>query len=212
MFESKINQYIIEVNLYGQPITKPEIEQQRKKLTSIYRTYLNYILAIFVLGVAVTYRALSLDFDSDYQLFKVSLTIGLWFGLFTGLMIDGDSRRKLQMIIVAIIVSASAGLFASMLVTLYIGTTTNWITSVNILASALGSMWILTSYDEVLKGFDSIKSVNKRQLHYIAKAASYFIEMNRFKDKISSVGREPVAAEYWAMRDWIRSKIDKKDS
>lgn len=208
MNTEKINLHAIEVNLYGQPKSLSELDEQYKRLKSTYGIYLNYILAIFVLGSAVSYRALSLDFDSEHELFKISLTIGIWFGLFTGLMIDGDSKRKFQMVIVGIIVSTSTNLFASMLVTLYIGEPATWITSINILASALGSMWVLTSYDEIIKGFDSIKFADKRQQLYINKAADHFEEIKRFKQKIEKSGREPIIGEYWATRDWIQNKIN----
>lgn len=208
MNSEKFNLHAIEVNLYGQPLSEPEIEEQRKRLKTVYSTYLNYILAIFVLGAAVSYRALSLDFDSEYELFKLSLYIGLWFGLFTGLMIDGNAKRKLQMIIVGILVSTSTNLFASMLVTLFVGEPAIWITSINILASALGSMWVLTSYDEVIQGFDSIKFTNKRQQYYINKAAEHFEEIKLFKQKIEKLGRDPIIGEYWATREWIQNKIN----
>ena len=208
MNSNKINLHAIEVNLYGQPISQEEIDDQRKRLRSTYSTYLNYILAIFVLGAAVSYRALSLDFDSEHELFTISLYIGLWFGLFTGLMIDGNGKRKLQMVVVGIIVSTSANLFASMLVTLFLGEPATWITSINILASALGSMWVLTSYDEIIQGFDSIKFADRRQQFYIDKAAEHFEEIKLFKEKIEKLGREPVIGEYWATRDWIQNKIN----
>lgn len=208
MNNEKINLHAIEVNLYGQPRSISELDEQHKLLKSTYGTYLNYILAIFVLGSAVSYRALSLDFDSEYELLKISLYIGLWFGLFTGLMIDGNSKRKLQMVIVGIIVSTSSSLFASMLVTLFVGEPATWITSINILASALGSMWVLTSYDGIIQGFDSIKFADERQKIYISKAADHFEEIKLFKQKIESLDREPIIGEYWATRDWIQNKIN----
>lgn len=208
MNSNKFNLHAIEVNLYGQPISQVEIEEQRKRLRLTYCTYLNYILAIFVLGSAVSYRALSLDFDSEHELFNISLYIGLWFGLFTGLINDGNSKRKLQMAIIGITVSTSTNLFASMLVTLFVGGPAHWIMSINILASALGSLWVLTSYDEIIQGFDSIKHANRRQQHYIAKAAEHFDEIKCFTKKIEKTGRKPVIGEYWATRDWIHNRIN----
>ncbi len=79
-------------------------------LRSLYISNLSFVFAIFVLGVAVTSRAIMLDYDKDFELFNISLYVGLWFGLFTGVMIDGDAKRKLQLVIVAILISASAGL------------------------------------------------------------------------------------------------------
>lgn len=211
MFDNTLDQHVMKVNLKGSPVTLPELKVFEKKLRSLYFNNLNFIIAICVLGSAVTYRALSLDYDSEFELLHISLYIGIWFGLFTGIMIDGGGKRRLQMIAVGIIVSTSANLFASMLVILMIGTTTPWITSVNILGSALGSMWVMTSYDEIIKGLDSIQVVNKRQYLYIQKASSHFEELRRYSEQITMADRQPVTAEYWAVREWIQDKIHSKN-
>ncbi len=208
MFSNKFNYHILEVNLLGRPVLNSDIEEQRKHLKNTFHTYINYILAIIVLGFVVTYRAVNLGFDSDFELIKLSVYIGVWFGLFTGLMIDGNAKRKLQMILVGIVVSTFASLFFSMLTILFMDGTAVWISSINILFSALGSMWVLTSYEEVIKGFDSLKKANARQTSYMKKAASHFDELNSFYQKIINTGRAPVVAEYWLVRECIQQKIE----
>lgn len=206
MFDSKNNQYVVSVDIADKPLSKEELASKKHCLKSIYISNLSFIFAIFVLGIAVTYRAIMLDYDKDFELFNISLYVGLWFGLFTGVMIDGDAKRKLQLVIVAILISASAGLFASMLVMLIIGQATVWITSVNILASALACMWVLTRYDEVLKGIESTHPVDKKQFAYIRKASSYFEELYAFSEKIIAEDRMPLISEYWAYREWVKTK------
>lgn len=206
MLESKDNQYAIKVDINGQALSQEEVEFTQKRLKASYKSNLSFVFAIFVLGAGVTYRAFALDFDKDHELFNISLYIGLWFGLFTGAMIDGNGLRKLQMIIVGIIISSSAGLFAAMLVMLFIGQATVWITSVNILASSLASMWVLTRYDEVLQGIESTRFVTEKQFSYIKKASSHFKELTLFSEKIIAEERMPLAGEYWAFREWVQNK------
>ncbi len=206
MFNSKDNQYAVSIDLKGKPLSVDELVVKHLRLKSIYKSNLSFILAIFVLGAAVTYRAVMLDYDKEHELFNISLYIGLWFGLFTGVMIDGDAKRKFQMVVVGIIISSSSGLFASMLVMLMLGQATVWITSVNILASALACMWVLTRYDEVLKGIESIHFVDQKQFSYIQKASSHFEELYVFSEKIIAEERLPLACEYWAYRDWVKDK------
>ncbi len=206
MLNKSHNQYAIQIDLKGQPLTQLEIDSSQKCLASTYRSRLNFVLAIFALGVGVTYRALTLNYDSEYELLNISLYIGLWFGIFAGVMIDGDAKRKFQLVLIGIILCCSASLFASMLMTLFIGQATVWISSINILASALSSMWLMTYYDEVLKGIESVKTVDERGLYYIKKASSNFEELNQFSEKIRAQGRMPLAAEYWAYREWIQEK------
>lgn len=93
-----------------------------------------------------------------------------------------------------------------MLVMLIIGEATVWITSVNILASALACMWVLTRYDEVLKGIESTHPVDKKQFAYIRKASSYFEELYAFSEKIIAEDRMPLTSEYWAYREWVKTK------
>lgn len=206
MFDSKDNQYVVSINLKGKPLSIEELVLKHSRLKSFYKSNLSFILAVFVLGVAVTYRAIMLDYDKEHELFNISLYIGLCFGLFTGVMIDGDAKRKFQLVAVGIIISASSGLFASMLVMLMLGQATVWITSVNILASALACMWVLTRYDEVLKGIESIHFVDQKQFSYIRKASSHFEELYAFSEKIIAEERLPLACEYWAYRDWVKAK------
>ena len=192
MFDSKDNQYVVSINLKGKPLSIEELVLKHSRLKSFYKSNLSFILAVFVLGVAVTYRAIMLDYDKEHELFNISLYIGLCFGLFTGVMIDGDAKRKFQLVAVGIIISASSGLFASMLVMLMLGQATVWITSVNILASALACMWVLTRYDEVLKGIESIHFVDQIQFSYIRKASSHFDELYAFSEKIIAEERLPL--------------------
>ncbi len=206
MLDSKNNQFMVHVDIANKPLSKKEIAHKKYDLRSTYISNLSFILAIIVLGSAVAYRATILDYDKEHELFNISLYIGLWFGLFTGLMIDGNAKRKLQLVIVAVLISASAGLFASMLVMLIIGQSTVWITSINILASALACMWVLTRYDEVLKGIESTYPVNKRQFAYIRKASSYFDELYAYSEKIIEQDRMPLKSEYWAYREWVKTK------
>jgi hypothetical protein len=206
MFDSKYNQYVVFVDIADKPLSKIELVLKKNSLKYIYLSNLSFIFAMFVLGVAVTYRAIMLGYDKDLELFNIGLTIGLWFGLFTGLMIDGNAKRKLQLVIVAILISASAGLFASMLIMLIIGQATVWITTMNVLASALACMWVLTYYDDVLKGIESTRAVDKKQFAYIRNASSYFEELYIFSEKIVAEDRRPFTSEYWAYREWIKTK------
>ena len=212
MFDSNNNQYVINVDLKGDALSQKEIAKTQKKLKVSYKSNLSFIFAVFILGVAVSYRAITLDYDKEYELINISLYIGLWFGLFTGVMIDGNAKRKLQLVLVGIIISSSASLFASMLVMLIIGHATVWITSVNILACALASMWILTRYDEVLKGIESVRIVDEKQFIYIRKASSNFKELYSFSEKIIAEERMPVNAEYWAYREWVKNKAEKNNN
>jgi hypothetical protein len=206
MFDSKDNQYVVSVDIADKPLSIEELERKKNSLKYTYISNLSFIFAILVLGIAVTYRAAMLDYDKEHELLNISLYIGLWFGLFTGVMIDGDAKRKLQLVIVAVLISASSGLFASMLVMLIIGQATVWITSVNILASALACMWVLTRYDEVLKGIESTHFVDKKQFAYIRKASSYFEVLYNFSEKIIAENRMPLTCEYWAYREWVITK------
>ena len=209
MIYAKKNPHAIQFDLDKKPLSIDDIQSKKKHLQSIYFSNLSFILAIVVLGAGIAYRAISLDYDKNMELFKISLYIGMWFGLFTGFMIEGNARRKLQMIAVAIIISSSAGLFASMLVTMIVGQLTTWITSVNILASALSCMWVLTHYDEVLKALESVGFVDQKQFLYIKKAASHFEELSLFSEKIMAENRIPLMGEYWAFREWVQSRKEK---
>ncbi len=206
MSDYKDNQYVILVDIADKPLSNKELMLKKSRLKSVFISNLSFIFALIVLGVAVTLRAFMLGYDKEHELFNISLYVGIWFGLFTGLMIDGNSKRKSQLVIVAVLISASSGLFASMLVMLIIGQTTVWITSINILASALACMWVLTRYDEVLKGLESTYYVDEKQFIYIRKASSYFKELYAFSEKIIAEDRLPLASEYWAYRDWVKNK------
>jgi len=201
-----LDRYAINVNLKEFALSQADIDNKVNTIKAAYS--LSFVLALVTLAIGVTFRAITLNYDSDYELFKISLHIGAWFGLFAGVMIDGNRKRKLQMVIVGIIVSIVAGLFASMMVTLLVGQTTIWITSINILASALATMWLMTHYDEVLKGFDSAKIVNDKEFSYIKKAASHFEELDSYCEGLKQQDRMPLVAEYWAFRDWVKQKAN----
>ncbi len=195
-------------NLDKDPIAEDELSHLRSGLKQIHRNYLNYIAALIVLAAGVSYRVLSLDFAVGIELFEVSLNIGLWIGLFTGFMANGNKQRRIRISIVSICVSASASLFAAMLVVLLQGYMASWVMSINILASALGSMWVLTYYDEVVQALESLEYVNEKQLLFVNKAAGYFEELEDFRLKIEQQGRKPLVAEYQAILDWIHYKAN----
>lgn len=201
----------ISVDLKTQPLTIEEITLSQEKFKSHFKSNLSFILAVVVLGAGVAFRAITLNYDNELELFNISLYIGLWFGVFTGFMIDGSAKRKLQMVFVAVILSASASLFAAMLITLFVGYPTIWISSLNILASALACMWVLTHYDEVLKGIEALRVVDEKQFSYIRKASSNFDELYRFSEKIIAEERMPINAEYWAYRDWVKEKAEENN-
>ena len=201
----------IKFDLDSRALSQDEISQLKKSLKTKAKSNLSFITAVVVLGAAVSYRAITLDYDKELELFHISLYIGMWFGVFTGLMIDGAIKRKLQMVMVAVIVSSSASLFLSMLAVLMMGHATVWISSLNILASALACMWVLTRYDEVIKARESIKAVNEKQFRFIRKASAKFKKLYQFSEKIIAEDRAPLVGEYWAYRDWIRNKIDQNN-
>jgi len=196
------------INLKGKALSQNDIQKLKKHLRVAFSNNISFILAMLVLSIGVTYRALTLGYDNEHELFKISLYIGLWFGIFIGLMINGNLQRKLFMVFVAISVAASAGLFASMLVVMLVGETTNWIVSINILASSLGSMWVLTYFDEVLKAWDSIATVNEKEFNFIRRSSTLFEELYHFSEKIIAEDRMPLTAEYWAYRDWIKKRAE----
>ncbi len=162
MFDYADNHYDFTVDIAGKPLSKKELLVQKRRLHSLFISNLSFIVVLIVLGVAVTIRAFMLGYDIEHELFNISLYVGLWFGL-----------------------------FASMLVMLLIGQATVWITSVNILASALACMWVLTRYDEVLKGIESTYFVDEKQFAYIRKASSHFEELYCFSEKIIMHNRLP---------------------
>lgn len=206
MLDSKYKQRAIKVDLHGQPLSQIEIESRHKQLKSEHRQYLNYVLGLVVLAAGVTLRALNFNYDHILELVKVSVNVGMWIGLFTGFMTSGNGKRRLHLILISIVLSTSASFLASMLMTLFIGQVTAWITSINILASALACMWILTYYDEVIIGLDSLKFLDRRQCTYVDKAAAHFEELENYRQKIIEQGRRPLIGEYWAIQDWIEAK------
>ncbi len=206
MFRPKQNQQARRLSLNTQPINQEEVNRLKAGLMQVHRNYLNYIAGLFVLGAGVSYRVMSLDFEVGIELFEVSLNIGLWIGLFTGFMANGDKQRRIRISIVSICVSASASLLAAMLVVLSQGYMASWVMSINILASALGSMWVLTYYDQVIQGLESLESVNEKQFLYINKAAGHFEELEEFRRSIEQQGRKPLVAEYRAIVDWVHYK------
>ena len=196
-------QYAIKVDLLGRAITETEIELNKSQLKSVYRDYLNYMLALIVLAAGVSYRAFSLEYEQISKLFEIGIYIGFWMGLFTGFMSSGDQKRRLHLILVSIIVSTAAGLFASMLVTLFVSYTTSWISSITILASALACMWVLTHYEELIVGFDSLKFASAKQAKLLGQAAARFPELEGFQQQIEEQGRPLLLGEYWAVQDWL---------
>lgn len=203
MFDNKAKPLFVSVDINDQPLSLIELQDIKKRLKSTFRTYLDYILGLFVMGGVVSYRAISLDFDPDFELLKICLYIGSSLGFFTGLMTSGNMNRKFKMIVASIIVSTSASLFSGMLVTLLVGGLVNWISSICILGGALGCMWVLTHYDVVLKGLESIEFVDAKKFTYVKNIGQRFDEINTFNHKIAEQERIPTVGEFWAMEEWV---------
>ena len=199
-------------DIYSKPVTRDEIDALKSYFKSRHKNYLNYIAALFVLAAGTAYRVMGLDFETGVELFEVSVNIGLWIGLFTGFMANGERRIRVRIATVSIIVSASASVFAAMMMVLYLGYMESWFMSVNILASALGSMWVLIYYDGVIQGLESLKFVTEKQLLFVNRAAQHFEELDLFNQKIADQGRKPLTAEYWAILDWIHKKANANNS
>ena len=199
------------IDLHSKPASEDEIQLLNNQLNAIHRNYLNYVVAILVLACGVSYRVMSLDFELGVSLFEVSINIGLWLGMFTGFMANGDRRTRIKICIISIIVSASASVFAAMLTVLFLGYMESWIMSVNILASALGSMWVLTYYDEVNQAREALRYVDDKQLAFFKKAAQQFEELESFRLKIKGQGRRPLLGEYKAILEWIHIKANQNN-
>ena len=202
-------QYAIQVDLLGRPITQPEIALNKKQLKSVFRDYLHYIAGLLVLASGVTYRAFSLGYEQISELFEIGVYIGFWMGLFTGFMSSGDQKRRFHLILVSIVVSTSAGLFASMLVTMFVSYTTPWISSIAILASALACMWVLTYYEGLIVGLDSLQYASAKQAQLLSRAVKRFPELADFKQQLEEQDRPLLLGEYWAIQDWLESHKSK---
>lgn len=194
------------------PVSDDEIQSLYQQLNIIHRNYVNYIAAILVLACGVAYRVMSMDFEMGVELFEVSINIGLWLGMFTGFMVNGDRRTRIKICTVSILVSASSSVFAAMITVLLLGYMDSWIMSVNILASALGSMWVLTYYDEVNQARIALKYIDDKQLAFFNKAAEHFEELESFRLKIKHHGRRPLMGEYWAILEWIHIRANSGDN
>ncbi len=207
MTEDQSKALFIPVDLKKRPLSVDELKQRKKQLKSTLRFQHNLIIGIFVLGVAVSYQTIFLGYDTgDLELFKLSLYVGLWLGLFTGLMTSGTAMRRFKMTFISLIVSASGSLFTAMMTTLLIGGLADWIASMSILGGAMGCMWVLTHYDVALKGYESIALVNAQQFSFIKKVGRRFDEINRFNHQIANQDRIPTVGEFWAIKDWFRSQ------
>lgn len=199
------------VDLHTSPASGDEIERLDRQLLSIHRNYMNYVAAILVLACGVSYRVMSLDFEIGVELFEVSINIGLWLGMFTGFMANGNRRMRIRICIVSIVVSASSSVFAAMLIVLFLGYMESWIMSINILASALGSMWVLTYYDEVNQARESLKYIDDKKLAFFDKAAEQFEELKSFRLRIKRQGRRPILGEYRAIIEWIHIRANRSN-
>lgn len=208
MSEKKIQQLVVHADIKAQPLSLIQIKDLKKQLKSTFRLYLNFIIGIFVMGAVVSYRTISLGYDTDLELLKISLYVGLSLGFFTGLMVSGDAMRRFKMIVISIIFSISVSLFSGMLTTLVIGGLVNWISSIVILGSALGCMWVLTHYDVVLKGLESLEFVDEKQFAFVKNAGLRFDVINSFNHKIAKEERIPTVGEYWVMDEWIRNQSE----
>ena len=200
------------IDLHSKPASEDEIHTLNVQLNSIHKNYLNYVAAIVVLACGVSYRVMSLDFEMGVELFEVSINIGLWLGMFTGFMANGDRRSRIKICILSIVVSASASVFAAMLTVLFLGYMESWIMSINILASALGSMWVLTYYDEVIQAREALRYIDDKQLVFFKKAAQQFEELESFLIKINNQGRRPLIGEYRAILEWIHIKANSQNN
>ncbi len=196
------------IDLQGKPVSEEEIQSLNKQLGILHQNHMNYVAAILVLACGVSYRVISLDFEMGVELFEISINIGLWLGMFTGFMANGDRRARLKICIVSIIVSASSSVFAAMITVLFLGYMDSWIMSINILASALGSMWVLTCYDEVNQAREALRYIDDKQFAFFNRAAEQFEELDSFRLGIQAQGRRPLIGEYWAMREWIRLRAN----
>ena len=185
------------------PLDSDQLASLRSSLREKYFIHLNGVITLIVLAALVTLKVISLDFEQDRELLHISFYIGCGIGLFSGISVKGNSLMRLQIIIVGMVVCSAAGLGASMLMTLLLGYTPSWISSINIIASAMASMWLLTYYDETVKAISSIKHVNHTQLDYIIKAANHFDSLMKYAKSIHKKEREPVMGEYWVIRDWV---------
>lgn len=199
------------IDLLKLPATKDEIKQFERQLAIIHRNYLNYIAAMLVLACGVTYRVISLDFSTGVELFEISVNIGLWLGMFTGFMANGSRRARIRICIISIVVSASCSVFAAMLTVLLVGYLASWVMSVNIMASALGGIWVLTYYDELQQARESLRYVDDQQLAFFKKAADQFEELESLHKRILETGRRPLIGEYRAMLEWIHNKANTND-
>ena len=188
------------------PLDSDQLTTMRSWLRAKYFTYLNGVVALTVLAVGTTIRVMSLNFEHDKELLHISLTIGGWIGLFAGISVKGDAITRVQMTVIGILVCTAAGLGSAMLMTLFVGYAPSWISSINILASALAGMWLLTYYDDIVKAISLMKYVSASQLDYIIKAANHFDSLMGYAKSIHQQGRKPVMGEYWVIRDWISAK------
>ena len=199
------------IDFHSTPASQDEINQINQQLSSIHRNYMNYIAGLLVLACGVSYRVISLDFETGVELFEVSINIGLWLGMFTGFMANGDRRTRLKICMISIIVSASCSVFAAMLTVLFLGYLDSWVMSINILASALGSMWVLTYYDEIHQARESLRYIDDQQMAFFKKAADQFEELESFRSRIMKQGRRPLIGEYKALLEWIHIKANSKN-
>lgn len=188
------------------PMGSDQLISMRSWLRAKYFTYLNGVIALTVLAVGITIRVMTLEFDQARELLHISLYIGGWIGLFAGISIKGDTLTRVQMTMIGMVVCTAASLGSAMLMTLLVGYAPSWISSINILASALGGMWLLTYYDDIVKAISLMKNVSASQLAYIIKAANHFDSLMGYATSIHQQGREPVMGEYWVIRDWVSDK------
>ncbi len=78
MHDKQPPQLLLAIDITQQPLSNSDLDARRQRLKILHRTYLSAILGIFVLGAVVSYRAISLGFDTDeLELFKMSLYIGM---------------------------------------------------------------------------------------------------------------------------------------
>ena len=192
------------VNLKGEPLSIESLEQKRHHLVATLRHYHHFIVGIFILGSSISYLTITLGYDTDErELLQMSLYVGLWLGLFTGLMINGNTLRRVKMVVISLLVSTSSSLFVAMLTTLMVGGLAPWISSMNILGGAMGCMWVLTYYDVATKAFESTAEVNEAQFSFIKKLGQRFPDINTFNYKIADLERIPTVGEFWAMEEWF---------
>ena len=188
------------------PLDTNQLDTLRSSLRETYIGYLTGVITLIVVAAIITLKVMSLGYEQYKELLHLSIYIGCGIGFFSSVTIRATMLMRIQFTVIGIAVCTAAGLSCSMFLMLVLGYAPNWISSINILASALASMWLLTYYDANVKAISSIKYVNSNQLAYIIKVANHFDSLMSYAKSIHQKDREPVMGEYWVILDWINDR------